>query len=248
MGTVINLVYEEWFKMKRSKLWLLVGLGPIIGILFALFNFQANYHVFMNDKGDNEWLEAWTQVQLFYSPLILPVMTGIYASMLCRMEHVGGGWKQLMALPIKKSNFFISKLITVFILLALTQCLLLIIFVIGGFSTGLKDTLPLFTLISFIFKGWIASLPLATAQLALSIRWRQFGAPLGINIALSLPSILIANSSIGQFYPWAQPMLAMSPIDESPIHSMSTFYLLLFILFIVMFSIGVKTIKSSDLH
>jgi lantibiotic transport system permease protein len=165
--------------------------------------------------------------------------------MLCRVEYMNGGWKQLLALPIRRETVFISKLLTMFVLLALTQVILLLLFILGGFSIDMKDQIPVSSLSIFVVRGWVAALPLATAQLALSLRWHSFGAPLGINIALSLPSILVANSTFGQFYPWAQPMLAMSPADESPIPSNFIFFLILSSFLIFSLLIGLQTIKNS---
>lgn len=242
-----NLLNIEWIKTRRSKLWLLVAMGPIIGVCFALANFHANYNTFMNDPGDNGWIEAWTQVQIFYSPLIYPIIAGVYAALICRHEHIGGGWKQLLALPVKRTNVFLAKLALVCILLALTQGLLLVAYIAGGLITNIQDPLPIFTLIGYAFKGWIAVLPLAAIQMSFSMIWQSFSAPLAINMGLSLPALLIANSSFGQFYPWAQPMLAMSPADESPIQSLFVFYTLIIVLFIFALACGIRHFRKMDL-
>ncbi|MBY7141930.1 ABC transporter permease [Virgibacillus sp. NKC19-3] len=240
-----DLLLVELMKTRRSKLWLLVLIGPVLGVIFALGNFYFNYDVFM-DEGGNGWLEAWTQVQIFYSPLIFPILTGVYAALVCRTEHVGNGWKQLLSFPIKRSHIYISKLIIVCLLLALTQVLLFLFFVAAGMITDISNDIPWMALLGFITKGWLASLPLAAIQILASIYWSSFGAPLALNIGLSLPALLIANSSFGQFYPWAQPMLAMSPADESPIPSYMVFYMLVLGLFLVITLIGIATFKKRD--
>ena len=55
---------------------------------------------------------------------------------------------------------------------------------------------------------------LAGLQMLVSLIWSSFAAPLALNFALTVPNILIVNSAkIGPFYPWAQPMLLMTPTD-----------------------------------
>jgi hypothetical protein len=243
-----DILSAELLKVRKSKIWLLILVGPIIGVFFAYQNFFNNYPAFMNDPRDNEWLEAWTQVLIFYAPLILPVMAGVYAAFVCRFEHISGGWKQLLALPIKRSSLFLAKLCVIFLLLALTQIVVLLFFLLGGWITGLQHSLPFSQLLTFTFQGWLAVIPLATIQMFFSTWWSNFGSSLAIGIGLSLPALLIGNSSYGQFYPWAQPLLAMSPIDESPLQSLPLFYMLFAITFILALLIGLRRFSKMEIH
>jgi len=242
----LNILSIELMKTRRSKLWFLVIFGPIVGVTLALNNFFINYDSFMSDPGDNGWLEAWTQVEIFYSPLIFPILAGVFAALVCRYEHVGGGWKQLLSLAVPRHQVYFAKLLLIALLLACTQLSLLICYIGLGSILGVPNQIPWKTLWGFSIKGWLASLPLASIQLAISTYWRGFGMPLAINIALSLPSILVANTSAGQFYPWAQPMLAMSPADESPIQSMMMFYTLIILVFLLANFVGILSFRKQD--
>ncbi|MDF9761643.1 hypothetical protein OKW24_003416 [Peribacillus simplex] len=63
---------------------------------------------------------------------------------------------------------------------------------------------------------------------------------------VTLPAIIFASTPLGQIYPWTQPMLAMSPEDESPIQSYFLFYTLLIGSFIVLLLYGVKSFTKRD--
>lgn len=81
--------------------------------------------------------------------------------------------------------------------------------------SGCRRGVPWELLLSSLFGGWFACLPLAALQLAVSQGWSSFGAPLALNVCFTIPNILIANSATyGPYYPWVQPMLAMSPFGE----------------------------------
>lgn len=242
----LHSLEAEWLKIKRSKIWLLIFLGPMIGVMFAYLNFFSNQDVFMSDPEKNEWLKVWSQILLFYAPLIFPILAGVFAAMICRFEHVSDSWKKILSLPIRRSYIFLAKLCLVFLLLAVTQMVTFSIFLIAGWATNLQGSIPLNQLFRFFFCGWIAALPLATIQMIFSIWWSNFGSSLAINIGCALPAVLFANSSYGQYYPWAQPILAMSPTDQSPIQSIPMFYAFTSGLLILALVIGIWNFHKKE--
>ncbi|MEI3612742.1 ABC transporter permease [Pseudogracilibacillus sp. SO30301A] len=241
-----NVLYVERLKLKRSKLWLLYLIGPLLGVFLAYINFFKNYDLFMQ-PGDNAWIEAWTQVALFMGPFVLPILVGIYTALVCRSEHVGGGWKQLLALPIKHSNVFLGKFLTVVKMVVITMLVLLILFIGFGYIRGVEGSLPIFTILGFLLRGILACLPLILLQLIISIRAKTFGIPLAVSIVFTLPAIIVASTPLGQIYPWTQPMLAMSPEDESPIQSYLLFYSLVIGTFIVLLIYGLRSFLKRDI-
>lgn len=242
-----NILYVEQLKLKRSKLWLLYLLGPLLGVSLAYTNFFKNYDLFMG-PGDNAWIEAWTQVALFMGPFVLPILVGIFAALVCRGEHVGGGWKQLLAMPIKYSDIFIGKLLTIVRMVIITMLILMFFFIVFGYIKGLEGNLPIFSLLGFVIRGILACLPLIVLQLIISIRAKTFGIPLAVSIIFTLPAIIIASTPLGQIYPWTQPMLAMSPEDESPIQSYFLFYTVLIGTFLTLFIIGLRNFVKKDIN
>jgi len=241
-----NILFVERLKLKRSNLWLLYFIGPILGVALAYINFFKNYDLLMQ-PGDNAWIEVWTQAALFMGPFLLPILVGIYSALICRSEHAGGGWKQLLVLPVKHSVVFLGKFITVVHMVIITMLILLIFFIGFGYIKGIKDTLPIFTISGYIINGIIACLPLILLQLIISIRAKTFGIPLAISIVFTLPAIIVASTPLGQIYPWTQPMLAMSPKDESPIQSYFLFYTLLGGTFIPLLVYGLRSFRKRDI-
>ncbi len=238
-----NIFSSEILKIRRLKLWIVIILGASISVMLAFTNFFNNYDVFMQ-PGDNPWIEAWTQVAIFMGPFILPISAAIFTALIFRSEHIGGGWKQILALPVSHTKLYISKFLLVATLMGITQLVVLILFLFFGFIKGVRADIPLIDLILFSLRGWLASLPLIAIQLIPSLHWDNFGIPLGINIAFTLPSLFIANSKLGQFYPWTQPLLAMSPMDETPITSMPIFYLMILLGFVIPMLFGIKFFKK----
>lgn len=77
---------------------------------------------------------------------------------------------------------------------------------------GMTEPVPWGVVLISIFGGWLACMPLAALQMAVSAAWSSFAAPLALNVIFTLPNILVVNSAeYGPYYPWAQPLLAMIP-------------------------------------
>jgi len=241
-----EILTVEKLKLKRSKLWILYILGPLIGVTLAYTNFHNNYKLFVQ-PGDNEWIEAWTQVAIFMGPFVLPIMVGVYAAFVCRSEHVSGGWKHLLSLPVQRNKIFLGKFLITATMVAVTLFIVLILFLGFGLVKGINGELPMLTLIGYCIKGFLACLPLMLLQLIISIRSKTFGIPLAVSIVFTLPAIIVASTPLGQIYPWTQPMLAMSPADESPIESYFTFYTLLSILSIALLCFGIRNFAKRDI-
>jgi hypothetical protein len=97
-------------------------------------------------------------------------------------------------------------------MVALTQLFLLAALLIVGWINGFPSPVPWRELAVSFAGGWIACLPLAALQLFASTALHSFAAPVAVNAVLTIPNVLIGNSSrFGPYYPWAQPMLSMIP-------------------------------------
>lgn len=207
----VRLFAAEIRKSRRSMVWLLALLGPVVTVILGTANYFRNASIF-NDPGENSWINLYTQTVIFYGMLFLPVLAGIFAALVCRSEHTSGGWKQLLALPVPRGQVYLAKLLLVATLLALTQLLFLLGLVAASVASGLGDQIEWEMLVGHLSLGWVATLPLAAIQLWVSVLWASFGLPLAINVALTLPAVLVVNSAtFGPFYPWAQPLLVLSP-------------------------------------
>ncbi|MFX3636146.1 MAG: ABC transporter permease [Candidatus Pristimantibacillus sp.] len=204
MGLFMKVLASERLKLSKSFIWLLVPISPLIALLTGLLvNLEEAPLV-------EHFAILLTAMGLMHAMLILPIMTGILSAFVCRYEHGGGGWKQLLALPISRSSLYIAKFTIVALLLGITQLLFLIAVIVVTAYHGIDGGVPWDILLSSVIGGWIACLPLAALQLWASIGWSSFAAPLAVNVMMTLPNMLIVNSATyGPFYPWAQPMLAM---------------------------------------
>lgn len=201
---LLRLLRTEGLKLRRSVVWLLLPVSPALAAL-------AGYMAVRLDA-ITQWEMLLPVMALLHALLFLPLLTGIYAALVCRYEHVEGGWKLMLSLPVSRSALFGAKLITVMGLLAATQLLFLLAVVLLGSFMDFADPIPWKGLLLSATGGWLACASLAALQLLVSLAFHSFAAPMAINVILTMPNILVANSAeYGPYYPWAQPLLAMIP-------------------------------------
>lgn len=241
MGKVLR---AEFLKLRKSAIWLLIFISPALSFLVGLAES-------VEDK-PFQWVLAISYMAFIHGLLFLPLLTGVFSAFICRYEHIGGGWKQLLAMPVSRGNVYIAKFLLVLGLLAITQLLFASGVLLVGQLKGFEEAIPWKTLALSSLGGLIACLPLAALQIFVSVAWSSFAAPLAINVIFTLPNMLVVNSEkFGPFYPWAQPFLAMIPTGQDGFGAMNVTMetLLLVILgsFIVFFLTGFTYFQRKEI-
>ncbi|GIO32386.1 hypothetical protein J2TS6_35270 [Paenibacillus albilobatus] len=204
MGGYFKVMSSERLKMSRSFIVLLLLLSPAIAVLVGLLS---------NIEGaDRPWLVLLGTMGMLHALLFLPILSGIFAAFICRYEHSGGGWKQLLVLPVTRTGVFFAKYSVVIAMLAFMQILFLGAMLLVGSIKGIDAPVEWGIIGRCLLGGWVACLPLAALQLAVSLMWSSFAAPLALNVVFTIPNMLVVNSAqYGPYYPWAQPFLATIP-------------------------------------
>lgn len=212
MTGFLRLVSNEWIKLQKWLVLILLVVGPIFSVIPSLTMDHSS-------TAANQLLMAYSTAVLQYAWIFFPILTGVFAALICRYEHISGGWKQLLVQPVSRSQIYLAKAFLLLLFTATSQIFFVSVFLVGTWWYGMGDSISWEIIIRSAVSGWLAVLPLAALQLWISFLWRSFGVPLAINIALALPSILAAQSeTFGPYYPWAQPMLAMVPFEGEVLH------------------------------
>lgn len=207
---MMRLMRSEWMKLRRTVIWAVAGASPLLAGVVGYAGTRGP------DGEGADWIAALSLMAALHAMLFLPLLTGVFAALLCRFEHAGGGWKQLLAMPVSRTQLFAVKFVYVLFLLLLTQLFFLGALLGVGALLGFPGPVPWQAILRSVGGGWIACLPLAALQLGVSTALPSFAAPLAINVVLTMPNLLVMNSSTyGPYYPWAQPLLAMIPMENS---------------------------------
>ncbi|UAL53830.1 ABC transporter permease [Metabacillus dongyingensis] len=235
---MMQLLSAELLKLRKTKVLSLLFVSPLFaGVLgFKLGQIEGI---------SNEWLSPLLIMVPAHALILLPLMIGILTSFLCRYEHLQGGWKQLLSLPVSRVSVFMSKWLMITLLILINQLLFMTAWILVGAVKGYSDPFPADIFIKLLTGGFLATLPLAALFLWVSMAWTSFAAPLALNVMFTLPNIMIINSEkIGPYYPWAQPFLAMMPQNEGFFITEISFYLSIACGFVCFFTGSFYYIKN----
>lgn len=227
---------SEWIKWRKSPIIWLIFVSPALCSLIGLLDSE--------NGGGNQWDELLRMMGIMHALLLMPLLTGVFAASVCRLEHAGGGWKQLLSLPVSRSSVFIAKFVSVMLLLLATQAVFLGALLLVGTIKGFTDPLHWSGLLFSLIGSWLACMPLAALQMGVSVAWASFAAPLAINAIFTIPNIIIANSErFAPYYPWDHPVLILlsQQLDDGPdaFHlPMTTLYMVISVSFILFFAVG----------
>ncbi|WP_226668060.1 ABC transporter permease [Metabacillus litoralis] len=164
---MVNLLWTELLKLKRSKMFLL----SIIGAAVAPFMVVVASYIYMQTKADVyvAFEELFYQTNL-YTVLVLGVpLYGVVTAYLITREYMEDTLKNLLTIPVSRTSFLVSKITLLFTWI----CLLTFISWILTLSLG----------VIFQFEGLTINL------LFKSIR--QFSSGAGLLFILSSPIIFV---------------------------------------------------------
>ncbi|MBA4495405.1 ABC transporter permease [Paenactinomyces guangxiensis] len=203
---VLNYIKTEWNKLPWMIIFAVILIGPAVSLWIG-FGVPTKA-----GEGLTPWQWYFSISIHKYSLFFLPIVTGIFAALLCRFEHLSGGWKRLFTFPVPRSFIYLSKWIVLILLLLLTQIVFLAGFITIGTFKGLEGLIPWDLFVKSLLSGLAAAFPLGTLLLGVSLFWKSFATPFVLNMLFTVPSIIATGSPrLGIWYPWAQPFLAMMP-------------------------------------
>lgn len=195
----------EFYKFRKAKVWPVLLISPLLCGLIAYSTYSS-----LEQPTPDGWIAVYTYMIPAHGMLFLPLMAGLIVALICRYEHLHGGWKQYLAQPVRRWEVYVVKFILAAGAIAIIQLLMFLALLGVGTLSGIDASIPMNLIVKGLFGGWLATFPLIALQLWVTTAWSSFAAPMALNVIFTLPSILIANSATyGPYYPWSQPLLAM---------------------------------------
>ena len=207
---------SEWLKKKRSLgSWLvLVGslFTPVIVIVARMFQHEKLPALYSASTfWTSLWKSSWESMAVFF----LPMGAILATSLIAQIEHRNNGWKQVHALPLSPSIIFFSKFAVILVLMvqffvvfdlgiyfsAIVPCLLL------GSVPYPRAPLPLWTFLAETSSYMVDCLPIVAAQYLLSLRFKNFLAPIGLGFLAWVGSLAALSWRYTYLVPYGYSML-----------------------------------------
>lgn len=214
----------EIIKTKRTaSFWLSVaGAAFIPAIFFIMCVFVEDGIV--NDFIAKPWETFFHHGWQFLCAFLLPMYIILICALIPQIEYKSNTWKQVFASPQSTGQIFFSKFLTVHLMILLCYFLFNSLMILSGVSinliipgyTFLKHEIDWVSLMQMNGRTYISILGISAIQFWLSLRFKNFIAPMGIGLALLVAAIMAMGFKWEHVYklPHAHPILTFMSIEK----------------------------------
>ena len=239
---LLSCMRAELMKLKRSFIWVVFLLLPIISTVMGCANYLQNVEIL-----DSLWYSLWTQTTLFYSNFFYGPLIAVYCAYLWRVENFNHNRNALMTAPIPVPVLYLSQFLAIGCVTLLTQLWVGALYFISGRAVGMTGFPPPETFI-WLLRGGVGGLAIAALQLLLSSVIRSFALPIAIALLGSIGGLLFSAKDLGLYFPYSLMLLGMNSNREEDILSSSPLpFLLSCTIFLTLFVLlGIGYLKKAD--
>ena len=171
----VSLVAAEAITLKRSSVWAVTILLPLLAVITGSLNFKMNREAFLQG-----WVSLTSQMTLFYAMMFCSLGVALLASTVWRVEHRGTSWNAMRTTPHTPAAVALAKTLVLFAPLLVMQVILVVLaWISGTFFMGLGPAMPMSFTVSALL-GVLAAAPLVAVQSLLSMLMRSFAAPVAV--------------------------------------------------------------------
>lgn len=240
-----QLYKAERMKLKRSPVWLVFLIVPMVPAFLGTMNYVFNKEILQS-----EWYSLWTQHTLFTSYFFLPILLGFYCSYLIRIEKNNHNLTKLLTLPISRKQLFLAKLLSAGKIILLSQAWVGVLFLISGKIIGMRAKPPVGELAVWCLFGALGALVIEALQLIISLFCDSFALPVGISFAGGLTGLLaMAKGGYGHLYPYslmAYGMVANNSKQQLTVEGYPQFVLICIWYLVVFTVIGAMIMERKE--
>lgn len=198
-----KLLQVELMKIKRKGFWFLTFLGPIGVVALQVVNYSVRWD-YLKTLSDDHWLFYLQNVSGF-TPLALVLGIAILTSSMASIEIETNAWKQLLALPVRKTSVYLAKFTVLAGLLFIASIVLCVATLAYGLTLEFGGAVPVAVLLEYSFYPFFASLPILALQLWVAMVSENQGWPITagvLNVILTYSAYTLPDWAI-----WKWPSL-----------------------------------------
>lgn len=221
--TFLRVIYAETLKLRRTIGLKMMVLAPAAVVVLTCFvTSQAPFSMLRRNGIRNEWIALNRLNLMIWAFLMMPLYITLETALISGLEHSENHWKSLLARPIPRWMFYISKLLIVMFLIAASSALLICgVFVSGTVLPWLQTDfrfgrpIPVGTIFKEGSEVACLGMVMIAIQHWVSMRWRSFSTAIAvgvIGIVLGYFAVVASYESGGwpRYFPWALPMLVLA--------------------------------------
>ncbi|MBG9583540.1 bacitracin ABC transporter permease [Bacillus thuringiensis] len=200
---MVNLLYTELLKLKRSNMFLISIIGA--GVAPFLVVVASYIHIKTKQPTPTIWFhQLFTEVNLYTTLVIGFPLYGVVVAYLFTREYAEDTLKNLLTIPVSRISFIISKFIILFLwimmLTLVAWSLTLILGLLGNFP-GFNTTLLLGSFLKFLICGGLLFL-LSSPTVLLTLLMKSYVPPIILTVIITMTNLMLVNSKHKDLFPW----------------------------------------------
>ena len=200
---MVNLLYTELLKLKRSNMFLISIIGA--GVAPFLVVVASYIHIKTKQPTPTIWFhQLFTEVNLYTTLVIGFPLYGVVVAYLFTREYAEDTLKNLLTIPVSRISFIISKFIILFLwimmLTLVAWSLTLILGRLGNFP-GFNTALLLGSFLKFLTCGGLLFL-LSSPIVLLTLIMKSYVPPIILTVIITMTNLMLVNSKHKDLFPW----------------------------------------------
>ncbi|WP_276481878.1 ABC transporter permease [Paraflavitalea pollutisoli] len=210
----INTRAEMLKCRKTAAYWLTIIAGtivPIISWIVLVANPDEMLKEFETDAWRNLMNLNWQPAAAFFLPMYVVLVT----SLVVQIEYRNNAWKQVYASPRSYADIFFSKFVIIHLLVLASLLFFNVTIILTGLAASAVNNgykfsgtpIPWYDMLLVTSKIYISVLAMTAIQYWISLRLRNYIAPVGIGLALLITAVMIIQWKKIVYYPYAYTAL-----------------------------------------
>lgn len=211
---VINTKAELWKIRKTAAYWLTVLASVFVPLVSWVMLVSRPDH-FAPRIGDDAWHSYMTMNWQPAAAFFLPMYVILVTSLVVQIEYRNNTWKQVYASPRSYADIFFSKFLVIHLLIMASILMYNLTLVLTGIAANaihgrykfFDVAIPWKDMLVLSGKMYASILAVTAVQYWLSLRLRNYIAPVGIGLALLITGIMIIQWEKIVYYPYVYTAL-----------------------------------------
>lgn len=207
---LINTKTELWKCRRTAAYWITIA-GSVFIPLVIMTTYIARPDQFAPRFEHDGWLKHINNTWKSAAAFLLPMFVIMVSSLVVQIEYRNNTWKQVYASPRSLADIFFSKFVIIHLLIISCFVLFALFTLVAAYIANLAHArypflstpVPWKSLLMLISKQYIAILAMTSFQYWLSLRIRNYIAPMGIGLALLITGLIILDWEKIIYYPYA---------------------------------------------
>jgi lantibiotic transport system permease protein len=224
---MINTRAELMKSRKTAAYFIAIIAGvfvPFINLLMLVFKPDHFTKVYEHDAWKILLRNCWQPTAAF----LLPTFVILLTSLVVQVENRNNTWKQVYASPRSYADIFFSKFVIVHLLILTSIVLFNVSMLLVGYIANavhsdyhfFSQSVPWSDILTTSSKMYVSILGMTAAQYWLSLRLKNYIAPLGIGLAFLITSLMLMQWDKVVYFPYAYTAITYfnEPVRDSLAH------------------------------